>query len=306
MTTIQRQYFMTVADTLNFTRAAQKLYVTQQVVSKQIKKLEDELGFNLFIRDSKGVALSNSGRMLYDLWSRHEKEENEGIALARISSTSKKRITIGVIDACKIVDLIIPLISELDLKFPDIIWAYETGSFKELQDAIDMKKLDLVVTLSTDIPVGHPPQQCALLRNLELGIVLADTHPLAGYDRLTVEDLREEAFLVLDESFSEGTAEKILRACRQIGFYPKEIQRFSNLNKMELALQSGKGITIGYEIFFRNSFGKLKLFPISPAPGIMKSDLILLWRRPEYEKIARGFLTLLCAKNSEASDMPHP
>lgn len=299
MTTIQIQYFMTVVQTLHFTRAAKKLFVSQQVVSKQIKNLEDELGFALFVRDTRGVQLSNGGKILYELWSRHEKEQNECIALARISNTKKKRIKIGILDACRTVDMILPLSGELEQKYPDIQWEYELGSFKNLQDAIDMKALDLVVTLSSDIPLDHPPAQQALLKDLELGIILADNHPLCRHKALTVEQLRDEVFFVLDESFSEGTAEKILRACQQLGFYPKEIYRFSNLNKMELALQSGRGVTIGYDLLFRNSRGRLKLFPIAPAPGIKKADLILLWSNGEFEEIARGLLTILHQTNPD-------
>lgn len=59
-------FFEAVARTGSFTQAAEELYLTQSAVSKQIRKLEDNLGFPLFTRKHRGVALTEPGRMLYD------------------------------------------------------------------------------------------------------------------------------------------------------------------------------------------------------------------------------------------------
>ena len=65
MTITQIRYFVQVAENMNFTKAARQLYVAQQVVSKQVKRLEEELGFLLFERTAQGITLSAGGQKMY-------------------------------------------------------------------------------------------------------------------------------------------------------------------------------------------------------------------------------------------------
>lgn len=289
MTLVQISYFMTVAKILNFTRAAERLYVSQQVVSKQIRLLEQELGFDLFVRHKRQVCLSKAGKLLYELWLRHESEFHEIVSFARTSNL-KRMIKIGILDASKIIDMVLPVLQEIDQRFPDISLEYEMGSFRELQVGLEMKRLDMIITLSTDLPKGHPKEQVCLLKELELGIILSKWHPLYGRENLTMEEVKDEIFYVFDESFTERAADKILMDCERVGFYP-EVQRFTNFNLMEVALQSGKGVTIGYEIFFRNSVGKLKLFPILPLAKAIKSDVVIATNSIDYLEVAEVFAT---------------
>lgn len=68
MTITQIRYFVQVAENMNFTKAARQLYVAQQVVSKQVKRLEEELGFLLFERTAQGITLSAGGEKMYQYW----------------------------------------------------------------------------------------------------------------------------------------------------------------------------------------------------------------------------------------------
>ena len=65
MRTAQLEYFKAVARSLNFTRAAEECHVAQPAISQQIRALENELGFDLFIRSTKGVNLTDAGRVYY-------------------------------------------------------------------------------------------------------------------------------------------------------------------------------------------------------------------------------------------------
>lgn len=62
----QIQYFVACAETQSFSRAAAKLYTTQPNVSKVIRMLEEELGFELFVRNNRGIEMTEKGRRIYD------------------------------------------------------------------------------------------------------------------------------------------------------------------------------------------------------------------------------------------------
>lgn len=68
MTQSQITYFLTVADTLSFSKAAAALFVSQPAVSKQVSLLEEELGLTLFDRTRQGVFLTEAGRLFSELF----------------------------------------------------------------------------------------------------------------------------------------------------------------------------------------------------------------------------------------------
>ncbi len=62
------EYFLMAAERLNFTEAAQALFASQPVISKSVKRLENEVGLKLFNRDNRGVSLTDEGQLLYEKW----------------------------------------------------------------------------------------------------------------------------------------------------------------------------------------------------------------------------------------------
>ncbi|MHB8132408.1 MAG: LysR family transcriptional regulator, partial [Mobilitalea sp.] len=97
MTFIQIRYFVEVAECLNFTEAANRLYVSQQVVSKQIITLEKELDIKLLERTTKQVALTQGGKILYETWKELLFKNDAAIKSAiEISKRKYEKIRIGV------------------------------------------------------------------------------------------------------------------------------------------------------------------------------------------------------------------
>lgn len=85
MNTVQLECFLTVAEMLNFAKAAQFLNITQPAVTKQIKSLEDELGVRLFKRSTRNVELTNEGKLLI----------NDAHIIINTSRRAKSRYTSG-------------------------------------------------------------------------------------------------------------------------------------------------------------------------------------------------------------------
>jgi len=289
MTLVQITYFLEAAEQLSFTKAAENLFISQQAGSKHIKALENELGFALFRREIRQIHLTEEGKQLYALWKRH-REEYHALYRDLLQQTSGSRtVRIGIADVGQIVDIALPATVDMERNFPDVEFEHSMGNFYEIQKKLEQDEIDLAITLSTELSYKQDRSKRRMLQYLELGIFLSDKHPLYSRETLTVKELKDETFYMLDDSFSQGASDKILTDTKSKGFIPKKIRSFSNLNQMELALLSGKGISIAYEILFRNTGNGLRMFPLEATPGIEKSDLVIAWNHPQFEVYADTF-----------------
>lgn len=287
MTLIQLEYFLKVAEELNFTRAAEKLYISQQGISRQIRLLEEEFGFPLFERTTRSVSLTVYGKSLHKMLEHHRKEFHELVSDAMLAQKEQQEIRLGILDVSKIIDHMVPALDQLEQIYPHIRWEYRTGYFSELQDAVENNELDMIITLSTELPESHPRDQVLVLKDLDLCLLIADRHPLAQKEEWGIEIFEREALMTYAPDFSYDARDYALEDCRQKGIRPKEIKYYSNFNRMEMDLLAGKGAHIGFDIFFRDPMNRIKKYPIQKARGLEKANLVLAWMRPEYTVFAK-------------------
>lgn len=292
MTITQIRSFLTVAKYMNISKAAEKLYVSQQVISKQIQLLEQDLNLQLFKREKQRIHLTKGGKLLYDLWIRQEEEFDNARKEAVLLNQGKHSIRLGVLDIPNLIDMVLPKIALLNERFPNISWEYYLGDFATIEHAMEIAIIDLAVTLSTELPKKHPENQTALLRTLQLGIVIGPKNPLFKKETLELSDLKSETFYLFDKQFSLDATNKILTDCKVHGFLPENIQYFTNLNSMEFALMTGNGVTIGYDIFFRINTSQLNFFPLDPNPNMQNAELVVAWRYTDLEPYAQFFLEI--------------
>ena len=107
MTITQIECFIEAAKTGSFGKAGAKLYISQQTISRQIKALEDELGFPLFERSRAGVQLTESGKLVFDKWKELLIESRSVIDQARdVYLGENKKILIGMVECGKMKDQI--------------------------------------------------------------------------------------------------------------------------------------------------------------------------------------------------------
>lgn len=288
MTITQIEYFLASAETLSFTKAANSMHVSQQVVSYQVQALEKDLGVQLFQRIKRQLYLTPGGQLLYETWHRHRLETEQALSDIQLLNCKEQIIRIGIVDIGNILDMMLPRIQLLSTRFPNIQWDYYLGNFAEIEHAMDTSSIDLAVTLSTELSLKHPVQQSLNLKSLRLYLLLSPTHPLASREKLTIADLKEETFFLFSEEYSYDSNNKVLMDCKLNGFVPKQVRYFSNINQLELSLIAGQGIFVGYDIFFKNNGEHLKKFPLEKLNGLQLSDLVVAWRYPHLDVFAQA------------------
>lgn len=197
MNTRQLEYFIAVADTLNFTRAARNLFVTQTAVTQQIHALEKELDLQLFHRTKRHVELTPAGKLF--LQPAREVLQELQDTLTRCHSLSAGitgSLTVGIVR--DYVDgHLVEVLDSFCRKYPNISLQFLRLSVGGIQENLKTGKVDLAI----NVQFHQDPFldfQTRVLCHSQLLAVLSHTHPLARKAALTSRDLLPEPLFLLD------------------------------------------------------------------------------------------------------------
>ena len=145
--------FLAVAETGNFTRAAERLYILQPAVSKQVLSLEEELGFLLLIREyHKDVQLTEAGKLYYDFF--HKVMEEYKTVCGQAQQYRKKvrgTVRLGILTGWKIQDKLQNILEQMKQNYPEIEVRMSFADLEPLQKAAESGKLDLIFTIRDSV-----------------------------------------------------------------------------------------------------------------------------------------------------------
>ncbi|WKY43336.1 LysR family transcriptional regulator [Eubacteriaceae bacterium ES2] len=275
----QIHYFLTVANVLNFTEAAEHLFISQPALSKQIKALEAELGLTLFKRNKRLVELTEEGSLLLQEWNIIERMISTSIDNAkRLNSQEIGQLNIGYTDTFVLDSILGKLISDFNKNHTDIDISFGSYGYRTMRQSFKAHELDLIfipffeLCNYTDINYHH-------ILTVDLSVAIPLSNPLSQRDNISVNDLSDEKFVMISPKESPKGVEKILQNCRDSGFEPKEIKYVNNLNSLILSLENGVGVTICHDNITDKNVRFYKL-PIQPRD----SDIMAVWKSGKKSK----------------------
>ena len=184
----QLRYFAKTAETLNFSHAANCLNMAQSSLSQQIKQLEDELGTQLFIRDSHSIRLTEAGEEMlpFALRTIHDAEA----CADRIRDLRKMltgTINIGVTHSFS------PILTETVISFlkmyPKIKVNIVYKQMNELMELLSNHELDFVLAFKPIQPL--PDVESHILFQNTLSVIVGNNHPLASKDKVSISELEK-------------------------------------------------------------------------------------------------------------------
>ena len=240
---LQIKYFITAANCLNFTQAADLLYITQPALSRQISAMEKELNLQLFIRSNRSVRLTPAGKVLFkDLRNLHSGYERAVERAKNAQQGLSGQLRVGILDGTQVDDLLPPVITFFSKTYPYVEISLEYHSFNALAALLYDGGLDLAITLFFDIQDRFNLRFQVLEKGRD-HIAVLRSHPLAARDAIHLSDLRDETLIIVAYNDSAISPKLILDACQAQGFTPKV--RFSpSIQTSMLWVQSGLGVAM--------------------------------------------------------------
>nr|WP_304218141.1 LysR family transcriptional regulator [Fredinandcohnia onubensis] len=239
-------YFTTVIDCSTFTAAAQKLHISQPSLSTSIKLLEQELGFNLLDRSKGELKLTKEGKILYQeakrLLIHYERVTDE---MERLKKDGPLELSIGIIESSKF--WVSKVLAEFKKEFPDVfIRLLDAPSLEDVEQALDSFEIHLAITNQF---IHNQYIQSIPLYDERLVALLPLQHPLGYKNFITINDLKDEDFIIAKEGFQTRT--DILNAFQKAGIKPKiqfEIERFETACNL---VEEGLGVTVAPENYIK-------------------------------------------------------
>jgi len=277
----QLEYFVACAEVLNFTRAAEKCFITQTAMTQQIRLLEKSLGVILFERDKHHVKLTRAGSILYKEAKVILSRSEAAIRLVRGSEKAENgHISVGFIRGYGHSDLA-NVLHQYHVMYPKVEISLTRDNGYELIQQLRENELDLVFTVAPYM-FDETGIKRHLLKEYPLMVVLAADHPLSGKSYLTFQDLREEQFLILQspsERITETEEAKII--FNSGGYLPKISSKVGEPETLLLEVAVGLGISILPDYILKHAYSRdeIKIIPLVKADYSAETlNFEVIWR----------------------------
>jgi LysR family hydrogen peroxide-inducible transcriptional activator len=284
----QLRYLVAVAETRNFTSAAEQCHVSQPTLSHQIKKLEEEVGEPLLQRRKKGAFLTPLGERIHQ----HALEILRGVDSVRQAASAfshhvQGNLKIGVIPT--IAPYFLPGLLRLSQKrHPGIRFHVAEEPTEYLLASLARGALDLAI-LSP--PIANDSLQTLDLFEDEFLLALPANHALARSRKISLRTLREQPMILMNDAHC--LRGQTVSFCRRAGFTPKVFIQSSQLDTVLGMVETGQGTSL-VPAMSRKSFRHRKVVFRSLRPEKVSRKISLAWSQQMTPSRAFSAFVALC------------
>ena len=269
------RYFVALADTRHFGKAAERSFVSQPTLSAQIKKLETYLGVQLIERQPRKVTLTETGAKILPLARRVLQESDEIVSLARNEHDPLSgKLKVGLIPT--IGPYLLPVVTrKLRKQLPRLklmLYEYQTQPLLEKLRAGDID----VGILALPVPLDGLEALPLYDENFTLAVPTAS--PLAKKSSVKIDDLSGETLLLLEDGHC--LRDQALDVCSRIDVKESEDYRATSLETLRQMVAAGLGITLLPELATRGPFGSGHGLAVKPfAKPVPSRSVGAVWRK---------------------------
>lgn len=289
----QLKYFLAVAEEKSFSRAAERLHISQPPLSQQIMKLESELGVRLFARTTRTFELTVAGKALMG-------EAADMLARMRMTIDTIRQIDRGEVGRLRVGIVgsamwgpIPSLLEEFQTKYPSVTWTLHESGPNVQYDALRAKQIDVGFWREPrldedDLRNDHLKQELCFRENV--CVAVNEHHPLATLPYIELTDIRDDPMLTLALDKS-AFPRYLIQCCVKAGFQPTIFQEASEPQTLLAMVGAGLGVALMPETTSRIGWPGVIFLPIrTDAPS---ANLYITYTTLDDAPVVRAFLNIL-------------
>ncbi|MEJ7930483.1 LysR substrate-binding domain-containing protein [Ramlibacter sp. AN1015] len=238
----QMKQLVVLAETLNFRRAAERLHMAQPPLSVSIRRLEEELGAQLVLRERRGLWLSPAGEAVLAHARQitfHAEQVKRAAASASSGTSGRLRIAFVGSAAYSLFPRVLPVFRE---RYPHVELELREGTTTQMLRQVERGDVDLAL-------VRYPVVEgtTALLQPVEADVLVAalpSASPLARKRSLHLRDLADEVFVAYSATAAMNLRVQVVGACQAAGFAPRIVQEAVQVQTVLSLVGSGVGVAL--------------------------------------------------------------
>ena len=283
------RYFVAVAEELNFTRAAERLGINQPPLSLQIRQLEKEMGAPLFYRRTRGVELTNAGKlMLEEARIILKQVEQANIGVRRRARGDTGRINIGSSGGTYFHPLIPAIIREYGMHYPNVVLFPQASNSSLLLARLRVGQIDIAfIRRPIDDREGLTLE---LLADEPVVIALPIGHPLSQSTSAPLSAFADDTFIYHPRELNPDNYDSIIAAFKSAGVSPKLGQQAPQIVAVIPLVAAGLGISI-----VPRSMGRILTDAVAYVPidgDAPRALIVLAHRRNDRSPAVRNFVAV--------------
>lgn len=235
--------FLALSEYLNFSAAAESLFITQSALSRHITALEASLDTKLFDRTTQSVSLTPAGVLFRERITTLLRDYEDVCSRLRIMKAGfDHRLRIGV-PYYAIRDYLGPTPEIFERTYPAIKLQYSVGDPYEVIKALCDSKVDIAILpqypVSSSEKIVFEP-----VYEERLGVLLPSGDPLAQKPELSLRDLKDKTFFSIDNHYFSASWNHTVSLCKAAGFTPHAPAVFNQMEALIMAIRRGDGLTV--------------------------------------------------------------
>lgn len=294
MTVEQIECFLAVFEECSFTKASKRLYTSQPQLSRQIVRLEEEVGLQLLERSPHYVRPTAAGIALYRELQGIPERIRFAVGQARNASAANTgKIVVGILEGQSVdCPRLSPMFAWMR-EHPNVEVIFQHSDYGYLHRGLERGEYQLILTLLWD-EASDPDLNTLVLRQQTTTAVIGRCHPAYSEKMHGAEELDGLDFVVADEQTSPYGYQMFLKLCQDNQIHPSRIQKTRGYDTLLTMVEQGLACAILDQNLELERNSKLKLLSLSKCSP---ADVGLVWKKKAANLVTQSLLQSILEPN---------